>query len=271
MKLLTLNTHSLAEENYYEKLKIFVSAVFREKPDIIALQEVNQTAAAAAVASCGGLVIRDDNHVFNAARMLEDLGMKYFWNWLPIKRSYGKYDEGIALMSLSPIIETDSVTVSRDDSYNDWKTRKLLGIRTESLPDTWFFSVHFGWWDDPDDPFSEQWQRCAEYMKKYGNVWLMGDFNNPAEIKGEGYDLVSASKYRDSYLLAKTKDSGITVHGIIDGWRDRLSCRNGMRIDHIRCSEKNIIKSSRVIFNGENYPTVSDHCGVIVEYERSND
>ena len=42
MKLLTLNTHSLVEENYSEKLSIFVKAVAEIKPDIIALQEVNQ-------------------------------------------------------------------------------------------------------------------------------------------------------------------------------------------------------------------------------------
>ena len=43
MKLLTLNTHSLVEKYYYEKLQTFVQAVSEEQPDIIALQAVNQT------------------------------------------------------------------------------------------------------------------------------------------------------------------------------------------------------------------------------------
>ena len=43
IKLLTLNTHSLIENNYKTKLKIFTDAILQEKPDIIALQEVNQT------------------------------------------------------------------------------------------------------------------------------------------------------------------------------------------------------------------------------------
>ena len=40
MKLLTLNTHSLREENQEQKLEWFLEAVMAEKPDIIALQEV---------------------------------------------------------------------------------------------------------------------------------------------------------------------------------------------------------------------------------------
>ena len=46
MKILTLNTHSLQEEQYAEKLEWFVEGVLAEMPDIIALQEVNQTADA---------------------------------------------------------------------------------------------------------------------------------------------------------------------------------------------------------------------------------
>ena len=46
MKILTLNTHSLQEENYQQKLNWFVEGILKEMPDIIAMQEVNQTAAA---------------------------------------------------------------------------------------------------------------------------------------------------------------------------------------------------------------------------------
>ena len=45
MRLLTLNTHSHVEEDYREKLEAFVQAVSEEEPDVIALQEVNQTIA----------------------------------------------------------------------------------------------------------------------------------------------------------------------------------------------------------------------------------
>lgn len=277
MKILTLNTHSLVEDNYSQKLMDFARAIAKEQPEIIALQEVNQTSSGAAAAGeisgyvpCGDFTVREDNHVYNAAKRLEELGAHYYWTWLPMKRGYDKYDEGIAVMSRSPIIETQTVLVSGVDDYADWKTRKLLGIRTEAVPDEWFFSVHYGWWNDPDESFQSQWQRTVKYMEKYETVWLMGDFNSPAEVRKEGYDLANSSRFYDSYELAEKKDSGITVGKIIDGWRDKLSENaDGMRIDHIRCSKKVIVTSSEVLFNGINYPVVSDHYGVMINYERS--
>ena len=277
MKLLTLNTHSLVEDNYSTKLDAFVSAIAEQRPDIIALQEVNQTIAEtqADVISEGyvpcveNIVIRKDNHVYKAAELLEGAGVKYYWTWLPLKKGYNKYDEGIALMSRSRIIETDVVRISETDDYNNWKTRKIIGIRTEAAPDEWFFSVHYGWWDDLDEPFQNQWQKTAEYMKKYSRVWLMGDFNSPAEVRNEGYDMINGGGWYDSYTLARTRDNGITVGKVIDGWRDKVSGTDGMRIDQIWCSQKAEIASSEVIFNGANKPVVSDHYGVVAEYERS--
>ena len=277
MKLLTLNTHSLVEDNYSTKLDAFVSAIAEQRPDIIALQEVNQTIAETQVDVISegyvpcveNIVIRKDNHVYKAAELLEGAGVKYYWTWLPLKKGYDKYDEGIALMSRSRIIETDVVRISETDDYNNWKTRKIIGIRTEAAPDEWFFSVHYGWWDDLDEPFQNQWQKTAEYMKKYSRVWLMGDFNSPAEVRNEGYDMINSSGWYDSYTLARTRDNGITVGKVIDGWRDKVSSTDGMRIDQIWCSQKAEIASSEVIFNGANKPVVSDHYGVVAEYERS--
>lgn len=62
---------------------------------------------------------------------------------LLMKCGYDKFDKGIAVMSRSPIIETQTVLVSGVDDYADWITRKLLGIRIEADPDEWFFSVHY--------------------------------------------------------------------------------------------------------------------------------
>jgi maltose 6'-phosphate phosphatase len=277
MKLLTLNTHSLVEEHYTEKLHAFVQAVSEEQPDIIALQEVNQTIAEMPVITlhggyvpcADGIIIRRDNHVCNAAELLRSQGLEYHWTWLPLKKGYDKYDEGIALMSRSPILETKIIRTSAMDDYNNWKTRKILGIRTEAAPDEWFFSVHYGWWDDPDEPFQGQWQRTKAALAGHRRVWLMGDFNSPAEVCGEGYDMIRNAGWQDSYALAKNKDGGITVGHVIDGWKDKTESTDGMRIDQIWCSEKTEILSSKVIFNGENRSIVSDHYGVIVHYERS--
>ena len=43
MKLLTINTHSHIEKDYDRKCDIFVDAVLRHRPDVIAMQEINQS------------------------------------------------------------------------------------------------------------------------------------------------------------------------------------------------------------------------------------
>lgn len=270
MKLLTLNTHSLAEENYKAKTEIFIEAVLREKPDIIALQEVNQTIAEpsagetpAGYVPCGeGVRIRRDNHALRVGEGLRKQDLEYSWTWLPLKKGYGKFDEGVALFSLEPVLETSVILISGSDDYNDWKTRKALGIKTR---DGWFFSVHAGWWGDKDDPFSKQWERLLAALPKNERVWLMGDLNNPAEVRGEGYDLILSRGWQDCYAAAAQKGGGITVPGAIDGWRDKSGADGGMRIDLILCNERVRIDSCRTVFNGEEEPVVSDHFGVLAE------
>lgn len=276
MKLMTINTHSHAEKDYKEKLEIFTEAAAKENPDIIAMQEVSQSAEGAKLSdndikyfsSASRVTLRSDNHVYNAALQLLEKGIVYYYTWIPIKLGYGRFDEGIALMSRSPIIETASFTVSRTDDYYNWKTRKILGIRTEKAPDEWFFSVHYGWWNDSEEPFENQWKKTLKLIPKRGRIWFMGDFNNPSQIRNEGYDLIRQSGFSDSYISAVNKDNGITARKNIDGWKNRTDGSAGMRLDMILCSERVTADYSKVIFNGKKYPVISDHFGVMIEYEK---
>lgn len=281
MKLLTLNSHSLQEKDHLGKMKCFVALVTRTQPDVVALQEVNQTMTAAELEEDGleGMVpvpgnvipVRRDNYAAEVVRRLRDAGMRYSWSWLPVKVGYGRYDEGIALFSLGRnIVQVDSFRISGCCGYHNWKTRKVLGVRVDGRAD-WFYTVHMGWWGDEKEPFRAQWERLNTELsgkKGLGPVWLLGDFNSPAEVRGEGYDCIRASGWLDTYLLAEQRDSGITVKGVIDGWRDKLENpmnAAGMRIDHIWCSRPKGILRSSVRFDGEKEPQVSDHCGVLVE------
>lgn len=269
MKLLTLNCHSLAEQNYKEKLEHFVTAIAQIKPDIIALQEVNQSISAPVAGKelreyyqpCDPSLLRNDNHVANIARMLREIGISYYWTWLPVKKGYDKYDEGLAIMTLFPILEKKIITISKKDDYNDWKTRKIIGVRTADRIDEWFFCVHYGWWNDADEPFKEQWQRTITELPKTKRIWLMGDFNSPAD--SEGYKLMEESGWTDCYKTAHEHDNGVTVARPIDGWEN---ASDDMRLDQIWCNEKVAPHRSFVIFNGENHPIVSDHYGVLTEF-----
>lgn len=279
MKLMTLNTHSLVERNYQEKLQQFVCGVLAEKPDVIALQEVNQTIAAplAGADLLMGYVpvqeavpVRADNHAANAARLLREAGAVCSWTYLPVKIGYGKYDEGLAMLSLNrEITHAESFLISRADDYTNWKTRKVLGIQVKGL-NGWFYTVHMGWWQDEQEPFLAQWKvldAFANAKSRRAPVWLMGDFNSPAEVRGEGYDKIAAAGWHDTFLHARERGSGVTVPGVIDGWRGKMAdtAADGMRLDLIWCSMPEKIAASRVVFNGENHPVVSDHFGVMIE------
>ena len=275
MKLMTLNTHSLVEANYTEKLQQFVEGVLAEMPDILALQEVNQTIGAplADAALLTGYVpaqqaipVRADNHAAHAVRLLREAGVRCSWTYLPVKIGYGKYDEGLALLSLNrEIARVDHCLISRTGDYANWKTRRVLGVQVEGLKD-WFCTVHMGWWEDGQEPFLAQWKTLNAFFSdkaRHTPVWLLGDFNSPAEVRGEGYDKIAATGWHDTFLAARERDAGLTVPGAIDGWRGKTP--DGMRIDHIWCSQPVGIAASRVVFNGTDRPVVSDHYGVMIE------
>lgn len=279
MKLLTLNTHSLLEENYEQKLDRFVEGILKERPDIIALQEVNQTQDAPIAGShltegqfllSAPVPVKEDNHAAQVVRRLRQAGLDCFWAWLPIKQGYEKYDEGIALLSPGrKITNVSAFPISRTADYHNWRRRAVLGIQTEGRRD-WFYSVHTGWWDDGEDPFSEQWQRLLEQMEQPAEgsaVWLMGDFNAPDIFSDQSYALIRSHGWIDTHLAAKQKESDFTTFGIIDGWREKLPHipTQGMRLDYIWCSQEREILSSRILFNGTNGPVVSDHFGLFIE------
>lgn len=283
MKILTINTHSLIEQNYERKLDQFVTFLLQKRPDIVAMQEVNQSIAAAPAAKeflhgfvpCKeDAVVRTDNHAMQVAKRLQAAGVSCSWTWLPMKIGYGKLDEGIAIFSLGgKIAQTDYFGISRSKDYGNWKKRDIVGVRLEDS-ERWFYTVHMGWWTDEEEPFQYHWDQfelATAQKKEQTQVWLMGDFNSPAEVRGQGYDYILSNGWNDTYQMAQEKDSGITVEGVIDGWRELLDesvgVPEGMRIDHIWCSQKVPVIRSQVVLNGENGPVVSDHFGVMIETE----
>lgn len=261
MKLLTLNTHSLVENSWQKKLNILSNAILKEKFDIMAFQEVNQSIAAPFVNSKNK--IKEDNYAYLLAKKLKEGNLPYSWVWCANHIGYSKFDEGLALFSRKPIEDIAEVLISKNISYENYKTRKVLGIKVE---DSWYFCVHMGWWEDADDPFEDQWQKIKYLLKtpKFLNkkIYLMGDFNSPASAKNEGKELVESSGFYDTFDLAITHDDGITVKKNIDGWKE--SSTGKMRIDYIFQNYKGAVKSSKTIFNGKNYGVVSDHFGVSV-------
>lgn len=273
LRMLTLNTHSLMEEDNAFCLRTLADAIVRERVDVVALQEVNQSADAPAVETAllvsSNFVpceretpIRTDNFALALARLLAAQDQRFYWTWAYAHRGYRVYEEGVALFSRTPITGLASCCVSTPQGRC---RRKIAGIRTQALAsEGWFYSVHMGWWDDAEDPFAGQWERlnglCAQNDRP---AYLLGDFNSPAHVQGQGYDRVVSSGWQDCFLRARERDAGFTVGGQIDGWRKEKV--DPMRIDFVFAGQPGPTHRSRVIFNGNFYPVVSDHYGVLTE------
>lgn len=262
MKLLTLNTHSYIEKDTERNIEIFTDTVLKLRPDIIALQEINQRKDAPPTDYSGdlqlGITLKEDNYGLRLSDTLAKKGCKYNFVWLGIKQGFEIFDEGLCFLSLNPIKEIKAFQISKCSDPLNWKKRMVLGIMTN---EQWFYNVHMGRWDDSEEPFKSQWDELISHIDSDIDTWLMGDFNAPSHIKKEGYDYVLSSGWYDTYTLSKQKDDGYTAFGAINGWEDK---KDKKRIDYIFTNKQKEIDSSFTIFNGVNEKIISDHSGIII-------
>jgi maltose 6'-phosphate phosphatase len=267
MKLLTLNVHAWQEENQMEKLEMLARDIASERYDVIALQEVMQ--------SIDSPIVRDnikkDNYALVLLELLRKLGVEdYDFVWDMAHYGFVTYEEGVAIISRHPIKSHESFFVSGLQDMHNWKTRKIVkaSISYEGQ-DIQFFSGHFGWWNDEVEPFKEQIDAFLKYVPENGLSFLMGDLNNDANVRDEGFDYVKANGFYDTYEMADVKDDGITIKGAIAGWNQN-GAEDGRRIDYILTNKPVYVQHSSVRFNGKKTPVVSDHAGVTVALELEN-
>ena len=274
MKLLTLNTHSLVKENGAWQASVLAKTILAERFDVIALQEVNQRRDGAVLdpcvlgnfTTCSALPVREGNFAHEVICRLGEDGAQYHWCYLPVKIGYDKYDEGLAFLCRTPIAAVDSALLSLRCDYSDWKTRRMLSVQPQGSED-WFFNLHLGWWDDPEEPFVAHWIRLLPHLWEKQSYWVMGDFNAPSEVRGEGYALVKQSGLYDAYEMAKERIGNGTAEAKIDGWHGRAVNADALRIDQIWSNRVRSIRTCRTLFDGKRYPVISDHFGVAIETE----
>ena len=292
MKVLTLNIHSHGSDFdpavYHRNMKALAAFMKERGIDAAALQECSQEEEKPACPAGGNALpmhyvpadpaqtVREDNCALVLASELQAAGLDYYWTWTGAKLGYGKYNEGMAFFSRLPLRKAESFYISGIRDFSNWKTRKALLAQTEAGS---FCDVHMGWWNDPEENFRGQMERLEETLREKGlcgtapageakdtenaDVFLLGDFNSPAEIRGEGHDMLLNLDWHDTYEAAEKKDSGITVPGNIDGWRDGQ--HDGMRLDYIWSRKPCRVPSSEVVLNGLNGPVISDHFGVLAD------
>ncbi|KIL43336.1 endonuclease [Jeotgalibacillus alimentarius] len=261
MKLLTLNCHSWQEDQQLEKLDVLAQTIVERDYHVIALQEVSQLTDAPAEGD-----YKKGHFGVELLKRLESLGRTDDrMHWSLCHYGYDVYEEGVALISRLPVTETSSFFITQSEDPTHWKTRAVPRITVDAggqLIDV--YSCHLGWWSDQEEPYTYQVEQLLKRQSADRLSFYMGDFNNHAGLKEEGYELLTVKGLYDTYALAETKDSGVTVFGQIAGWEGNAQ---PLRIDYIFASAPVRVTSSQVIFNGEHKPVVSDHFGVEVEID----
>lgn len=256
MKLLTLNCHAWQEENQLEKIKYLAKVISEEDFDVIALQEVSQL-----INDKKG--ISKDNYVSILLKDLEDISkVKYNYVWDMSHIGYDKYEEGIAIITKHKIKQQDSFYISKNTDINEFRSRKIVKARiTIDEKDYDFYSCHLGWWQDEIDSFENQADNLLKRVDENILSFFMGDFNNNAFIRNEGYDYLLEKGLKDTFKMAEERDEGITAVGEIDGWGKN---KDNKRLDLILTNKAIEVIKSQVIFNDINKKIVSDHYGVKV-------
>lgn len=266
--LMTLNTHSLIDGCGEEQLSRLARMVQQRQVDVLALQEVNQTQgavpasderlrAAGCIPLAGKAPVREDNFALRLCEQLRRAGEAWCFVFSAAHNSYGRFEEGVALLTRLPAGRTFSADLSGDPAMDNWKSRVACGF---TIGDALYVSVHTGFWNDEEAPFARQWDALEAALLPDMPVLVMGDLNQPAHVRGEGYDQLMARGWHDAYNHARQRDDGFTVGGSIDGWRGAKD--EPRRLDYILCSRPFSPARCEVVLRGRD--AISDHCGVCI-------
>ena len=271
MKVLTLNAHSWLEENPIAKLNDLATNIIKEKYDIIALQEVNQSHENKIIIPNEYFhkteyqeSIKEDNFAYVLTKILEENNLFYHWSWTYNHFSYEKYNEGVAILSLEEI-KPKSLLLSEKFDVKDYRTRVAMVVETKvDNKSILALSGHYSWWNG-EEGFKYEWTQTEKFLsEKKSPFILMGDFNNPAHIEDEGYNKIMSNKLsiKDSFIHSKKQIGEYTVEKNIAGWEEN---KENLRIDYIFTSKEFEIEEYRVMFDGKNGPVISDHYGIAVK------
>lgn len=273
MKLLTLNVHAWMEDNQRQKMNDLLEFIVQEDYDVVAFQEVNQRMKDPKITPKSFQKPKDDPLVVPvkesnfADLVVEGLklkGRQYYWTWTASHVGYGKYDEGLAILSKRPL-EAKSQLISKTNDYESVARRVALVAKTKIDGEVYtIVNTHMSWWDFQGQPlFKNEWDNLKAHLPKEAKLILAGDLNSDADKSGEGYDYIQSTVpwLKDSFKVANQVDGEFTMAGEIDGWSGNES---GKRIDYVWVHESLPVDSHRVVLDGQASPIVSDHFGIEV-------
>lgn len=279
MRMLTLNCHSLLNYDSDKQIQEIVDQIVREEVDVLSLQEANQSRFATAITedeleslgykepSESSANIKKNNFAYRLARALKKVKLDFEWSWNPAYEEKNGLEWGVALFSRLCLTNVHSALISSNDFAGNLTKRCVLLAQLSDEMKTVVAAVHFN--GENSSEFRHEWENLLETIARLGlsnrPAYLLGNFNVDAEVDTGSYTLM-CQEFEDTYCSAISKGDGMTVRGKIDGWDD-----NGIseRLDYILTNAQNEVSYSRVCFDGNIGPRISNHAGVLIEV--SND
>ena len=260
MRMLTLNCHSLLDYDSDKQIQEIVDQIVREEIDVLSLQEANQSQFESAIAedelkSLGYKEPAEGNAI------IKKLDFKWSWN-----SAYGEADGlewGVALFSRLCLTNVHSTLISSSDFAGNLTKRCVLLAQLSDEMKTVVAAVHFN--GENSSEFRHEWSNLMETIAGLGlsnrPLYLLGNFNVDAEVDTGSYTLM-CQEFEDTYCSAISKGDGMTVRGKLDGWDDSGISE---RLDYILTNAQNEVSYSRICFDGNIGPRISNHAGVLIE------
>jgi maltose 6'-phosphate phosphatase len=270
--ILTINLHTYQETRQNEKLNMIADVIGKMNIDFICFQECAQNRYAAITEG----IIREDNMALVISKKIMEkynIDYHFVWNW----SHYGwdVWEEGVAVLSRYPVIQSVDRYVSSYTGTGNITSRKVIYASCQA-PGGLFniFSAHTHWRTSlSDEEQNNQINNIKSMVAEKGSSapdlvsFVCGDFNgNPTSEYpwSEGYNMMmKTNDYSDTFLeiyadanLKPAQSVYNTIGGDFPG-----------RIDYI-FMKKNVhfkVTDSQIIFTNDVVGKVSDHFGVLTK------
>ena len=270
--VLTINLHTYQESEQAKKLEKLIDVIGQLDIDFIALQECAQHKSSPITSG----IIREDNMALIISNRLQEkynLEYNFVWNWAHY--GWNVWEEGVAVLSKHPLIDTDEKYISSNTSTNNILSRKVI-YGAYQIPEGMInvFSAHTHWrTSETDDEQNSQIQNIKDMASDKENAnhsvttFICGDFNgNPTSSFpwSEGYQtMMENAEYEDTFLEVfpnanNTPAQSIynTVGGTYPGRIDYIFSRNNGAFE---------IADAQIIFTNTVSGKISDHNGVLTK------
>jgi len=270
--ILTVNLHTYQEARQNEKFNMLADVIGKMDVDFICFQECAQNRYAVITEG----IIREDNMALIISERIKrkyNTDYHFVWNWSHY--GWNVWEEGVAVLSKYPVIQSEDRYVSSNTSTGSITSRKVIYASCQA-PGGLFnvFSAHTHWRTSlTDDEQNNQINKIKSMVLEKESLapgvlsFVCGDFNgNPTSDFpwSEGYNtMMRDNDYSDSFLeiypdanRKPAQEIYNTVGGDLPGRIDYIFMKKNTRFR---------VADSQIIFTNDVVGTVSDHYGVLTK------